>query len=422
MKKIFILLILLGVTFSLKAQNEIVNKLKGSTNPEELVSLSEKIPFNSAIEVLSKVSEKLTGKKIVSTVAITTPIGVEINNMSYKKVLFIIAQYNNLLVDETPTVIVIKAKEDKKEGLTKDTYASVEEREVRISAVLFEANVQDIQERGINWEFLLKGTGVSIGSNLITVQESSSQASTGSTVASKPPDYNVNTQTSFEMGNFDGTATGLLRFFETENLGKIISRPVINTINGVQGRTQVGSDFSIKERDFAGNLVDRFFSTGTIIEVTPYIYNEQGIDYIFLNLKVEKSSAIPSSLSTEIPKMIATSKLLLINGEETAIGGMIINEDNIERRGVPILRDLPWWFLGLRYIFGYDKTTIKQKEVIILIKAELLPTLKERAMQKKEDILKKSLEKQQNDMDKIQNSIKEFEKEQKQKLEEKKEG
>ena len=33
------------------------------------------------------------------------------------------------------------------------------------------------------------------------------------------------------MGPFDGTATALFKFFEDENLGKIISRPVITAIN-----------------------------------------------------------------------------------------------------------------------------------------------------------------------------------------------
>jgi len=59
------------------------------------------------------------------------------------------------------------------------------------------------------------------------------------------------------------------------------------------GRTQVGSDIAIKERDFAGNLIDRFYSTGTIIEVKPFIYSEDNIDYVFLDTKVEKVLCSP---------------------------------------------------------------------------------------------------------------------------------
>lgn len=385
MKRSFILLILLIQCLHLNAQIDLQQKLKGYVNPEELVTLSENIPFNQAIEVLSAVSQKVSGKKIVSTVNLTTPIGVELDKIHYKKALFIIVQYNNLTLEETESTIIVKKKEEPKAQLAKDVYAPVDEREVRISAVLFEANVAEMRERGINWEFLLSRSGLSIGGKLVTIQEQAQQQTGTTTQAQqKPPEFSVETQSEFSMGKFDGSATSLFRFFESQNLGKIISRPTISTVNGVKGRTQVGSDISIKERDFAGNLIDRFYSTGTIIEVTPYIYTEEGIDYVYMKLKVERSSAIPGTITTEIRKTAAETNVLLLDGEETAIGGLFLNEESVDRRGVPILKDLPWWVFGLKYIFGYDQKTVTTKEIIILIKAEILPPLKERISTKRE--------------------------------------
>lgn len=385
MKRIILLLMLFMLSRQVNAQMGLQQRLKGYVNPEELVTLSENIPFNQAIEVLSAVSEKITGKRIVSQVNINTPIGIELNKIQYKQALFIIVQYHNLTVEETESVIIVKKKEEQKAQLAKDVYAPVDEREVRISALLFEANVAEMRERGINWEFLLSRSGLSIGGKLVTLQEQTQQSSgTGTQTQQKPPEFSVETQSEFTMGKFDGSATSLFRFFESENLGKIISRPTISTVNGVKGRTQVGSDISIKERDFAGNLIDRFYSTGTIIEVTPYIYTEDGIDYVYMKLKVERSSAIPGTITTEIRKTSAETNVLLLDGEETAIGGLFLNEETTDRRGVPILKDLPWWFFGLRYIFGYDQKSITTKEIIILIKAEILPPLKERISIKKE--------------------------------------
>lgn len=332
MKKLIItLIIFFGFPlFNLNAQADLKRQLSGYVNPYELVTLSENISFDNAIQVLSSVSEKLTGKKIVSTVNVNNPIGVELKNIQYKKALFIIAQYNNFTVDETENTIVVRRKDETKIELSKEIYAPVDEREVRITALLFEANVAEMQQKGINWEFLLSRNGLSIGSKLVTVQEEQQQQ-TSQTTTQKPPEFSIESSSEFTMGKFEGNATALFRFFETENLGKIISRPSVSTINGVQGRTQVGSDISIKERDFSGNLIDRFFSTGTIIEVTPYIYNEDGIDYIFLKLKVERSSAQPDVISTEIRKTLATTSVLLLDGEETAIGGLFVNEENVVR-------------------------------------------------------------------------------------------
>ena len=68
----------------------------------------------------------------------------------------------------------------------------------------------------------------------------------------------------------------------------------------------------------------------------------------------------------------------MLDGEETVIGGLFINEETKVRTGVPVLKDLPWWFFGLRYIFGSDDIKVNKKELVILIKAELVPTIKER--------------------------------------------
>jgi type IV pilus assembly protein PilQ len=68
----------------------------------------------------------------------------------------------------------------------------------------------------------------------------------------------------------------------------------------------------------------------------------------------------------------------MLNGEETVIGGLFVNDEKKVRTGIPILKDLPWWFFGLRYLFGSDQTSVEKRELVILIKVELIPTLKER--------------------------------------------
>ncbi len=400
MKKLILLFVLTGLTFTVNAQIDIKDKLRGYVNPEELVTLSENIPFEQAVQIIGKVSEKTTGRKIISLVGDDSPIGLEINNMQFMKALTIIVQYKNYMFEETPTAVIVKKKEAEKTAtLSKDVYAPVNEREVKISALMFEANVSQMRERGINWQYLLSRSGLKIGSELITVQDNQKQNQTApggtgtGTTTQNPPQFNITNETNFTMGKFDGTVTGLFRFFEDENLGEIISMPTVSVRNGIEGRTQVGSDISIKERDFAGNLIDKFYSTGTIIEVTPYIYKEDGVDYILLKLHVERSSATPGVLSTQIQKTEANTSVLLLNGEETVIGGLYVNEETTVRRGIPFLKDLPWWFFGLRYIFGYDSKQTTKKEVIILIKANILPSLKERmTLKKEENVLKKQHE------------------------------
>lgn len=413
MKKLIIICLFITLFADIDAQVDLKQKLQGYVNPNELVTLSENISFDQAIQVLSTVSEKTTGKRIVSTAAVTVPIGVELDKIQYKKALFIIAQYHNLIVEETESVIVVKKKDAGKEQLTAEVYASVDDREVKITALMFEANVSEMQERGINWQFLLSRSGLSIGGDFTSVQEQQQQSSsTTSQVQQKPPAFDLSSASTFEMGKFKGNATALFRFFETENLGEIFARPTVTVRNNIQGRAQVGSDFSIKERDFSGNLIDKFYSTGTIIEVTPHIYNEDGIDYILLQLKVERSSAIPDVISTEIRKTQANTSVMLLDGEETVIGGLIVYEETTVRRGIPFLKDLPWWVLGIRYLAGYDSKEVAKKEIIMLIKAEILPSLKDRvSRQKDNEVLKKQIKENSETLDKIKSQLKKNEEE-----------
>jgi type IV pilus assembly protein PilQ len=385
MKKIIILLTVFLFSQSSFAQRELEKSLREYTNPDELVSIAEYTPFESALEALSQISERKSGKKIVSTAGVSTPIGVEINKIPYMKALVIIVQYNNLEFEEKENVIVVRKKINEAKGLTNETYASLDSREVKISAVFFEADVTELRERGVNWEWLLSNNGVNLGTNLRSFNTAAEQTEATSQTQEKPPEFLLNGVSEFTSGDWSGSIEGVFKFFESENLGEVIARPKVTVRDKMKGRIQIGSDISIKQRDFAGNIIDVFYSTGTIIEVSPFIYNEDNQDYILLKVSAERSSALPGEITTEIKKTTVATDLLMHSGEEKVIGGLFINEEINVRQGIPFLKDLPWWFFGLRYLTGYDKKQVTKKEVVILLQVELVPTIKERLVQKKEN-------------------------------------
>ena len=76
MKKYVLILLMALFALPTYGQKHIEKQLKGYTNPDELVTLSETIAFDKAIVILSQVSENLTGKKILSTADFTDPIGM----------------------------------------------------------------------------------------------------------------------------------------------------------------------------------------------------------------------------------------------------------------------------------------------------------------------------------------------------------
>ena len=180
--------------------------------------------------------------------------------------------------------------------------------------------------------------------------------------------------------------TAVAKVFSSYDYGEVLSGPQLIVRSGEKGRIQVGQDFSIKEKDFSGNLLDKFYSTGTIIDVIPQVISEGGVNFVRMKVDVERSSLVPGSSSTIINKTKASTDVLLLDGEETIIGGLYNNDVSETRIGIPVLKDLPWYVFGLRYIFGYNKDEVTKKELIILLKAELVPALQDRIAQKvKED-------------------------------------
>ncbi|HPB00598.1 MAG TPA: hypothetical protein PLI55_06890, partial [Candidatus Marinimicrobia bacterium] len=189
--------------------------------------------------------------------------------------------------------------------------------------------------------------------------------------------------TTLESGEAIIELNALFKMIEHYNKGTIIARPSVTVISGKQGYLQIGQDFSVRTTDFSGNLVDRFYSAGLILEVTPTIIQDSSKEAIHLVARVEKSSVVPSDVQVIVNKNQATTEAILYDGEETVVAGLYDTEDIVVRKGVPILKDLPWWVLGLRYIFGYNNHEKNEREIIIILKAELIEPIEVR-MAKKE--------------------------------------
>ena len=359
------------------------------TSPEELVSIAPTATFDKALAAISEVSQKFVGKVIIDTEHRTTPVNLDIQGVQWRDAFEMICRKHNLWYTEYENYIQIISPEGAGAtasgtppplGIQKE-YATLKSREIKISAVFFEVNLTKLDEVGVNWNFMKSNKDVSVDATFSGANE----------VTSDIFSTNVTPKVSFANISF------LAKVFSNYDLGEILSGPQLIVRSGEEGRIQVGQDFSIKERDFAGNIIDKFYSAGTIIKVTPQLVTERGVNFIHIVVDVERSNVTPGTVSTIINKTKANTNLLLLDGEETIIGGLYNSEVTTLRSGVPLLKDLPWYVFGLRYLFGYNRDQVSKKELVILVKAELVPTLQERVTQKaKEDhVFENWLEKQE---------------------------
>jgi len=342
------------------------------TSPDELVSIAPSTALDRAFAALSEVSQKFVGKVIIDPENRTLPINADIQAMPWRDALELICYKNGLWYSEHDNYIQITSLTPEgagKDGDKASNRPTFNSREIKISAVFFEVNLTKLDEFGVNWSFMKSASNYDV--NL--------EFSGGDKVAAPIFEAGVTPKISFANMDF------LANVFSSYDLGDVLSGPQITVRSGEEGNIQVGQDFSIKERDFAGNLIDRFYHAGTIINVTPYVITEQGVDFVHMDVMVERSAVQPSTVSTIVNKTSANTELLLLDGEETIIGGLYSSETANIRQGIPFLKDLPPWFFGLRYLFGYEKEQVTKKELVILLKADLVPSLQERITQKAQE-------------------------------------
>ncbi len=363
-KKIIFILIITGMAGMAAAQTRYNREFrKAYTNPDELVSLSSSMSFSQALVLFNDLSKRFLNKPIIDPLETQTTIGVDINQMHWMDAFELILKKNNLWYEEYPDYIRIVANSENVQSVSEEVRKAkeaFETREVVFSAIFFETNNSKLREAGMSWDFF-RDKDVNLGTRLSAADNKSSL-------------YEIDVSPDLDFGSL----LAIFKALESDQVGEVVASPQVTVKSGEKGRVQVGSDIAVTVRDFAGNSVTKFFSTGSIINVMPTVVRFDSIDFINMDLEIERSNSTTSDAGLEIKKSSAQTSVLLLDGEETIIGGLYVNEESNNRDGVPFLKDLPWWFFGLRYMFGYESKKVIKNDLLILIKAELLPTLSER--------------------------------------------
>lgn len=335
------------------------------------VTIAEGTNINDALRIMESLTIKFESKKMLNLSNYNGPIGVPINNLNWRKALDLILLKNNLILEDKPgylavnnvTVPVNTAQID-------ETNELMETKQVRIKAIAMVADRAYLKSLGVDWSTLFNGkitldvgfSGASqVPTNLMTLAASRSISWDGKQI-------DINT---------------LLNTIESNQKGSIIAQPVIIVSSGKRGFIQVGQDISVKMVDDAGNTTDRFFATGIIMDVVPTIVKAGDHEVVHLLVDIERSSGTPGNVSTIINKSKSSTELVLYNGEEAVIAGLYDTDEIRLRSGIPILKDLPWWVFGIRYLTGYYKYEKKERELIIIIKPEIMENAMQRSINAK---------------------------------------
>ena len=111
-----------------------------TAKPDEMISMSQSLPFNEAVAIFSELSKLHLGKIIIDTQGLAKPIGINIENMHWLDAFELILKNNELWYEEYQNHVqiasVTEAGASAEMMNTRDLYLT---REVIISALFFEA-------------------------------------------------------------------------------------------------------------------------------------------------------------------------------------------------------------------------------------------------------------------------------------------
>jgi len=249
---------------------------------------------------------------------------------------------NNLIVRDVPANIV------KIEKLITDLDKPT--RQIRISAQMIEVSTTALQELGIDWTLKTSRT-VSAKEKYETTSDQTLNVGN----VSKPA--GTFTFTTVQDGwNLASKISALV----SDGKGKIVAHPEITTVDNKEARIQMGQKIPIKQFDQSGNVVITFEEVGSLLKVTPHITSE---NRILMQLKPERSSYDYDPNGVVIKTSNAETNVVVENGQTAVIGGLTTQDVLSSRKGVPVLKDIP--FLG--YLFSYTQKKVESRDLIIFV-------------------------------------------------------
>lgn len=325
--------------------------------PDEMISLTPGMPLNDALQLLNTFTQRYDNRIIIDREQRRQPIGVSVENMHWKRALEYILRSNMLKYDQHDSYYEVVPLVDTPKTAGAGEQVSFATREIEINAVFFQADYEALRELGIDWSSFINGTVQLQAFGASQVVQEFFRVSTTAKISRRV------------------RVDALLRMFESRNRGEIIARPQIRVMDGEEGKIKVGKNFFLTMQDFAGNTRFTEQESGIILTVTPEIIGEGDTTFVYLDINAERSDVQPDAVGLTKNITESRTRVLLRDGEETAIAGLLSHETQNIRKGVPILKDLPWWFLGMRYLFGYESRSVKKRELVVLIEANIVPSL-----------------------------------------------
>ncbi len=253
-------------------------------------------------------------------------------------------------------------------------------RQVLIDVLVAQVQLTDSTQLGLEW--LLKQTGTNF-----TVVGGFNQGSVGIGPDGEPFANLAQGFSTALTGKVDSLAlAAALSSLAQENRVSVLASPQILAMDGKRARIEIGSELPVATGFFqqpstaiSNTLVSagqiRYKSVGTILSVLPHITDR---NMVTLDIEQEVSEAgQPVPVAGQNFQGFNTRRAYTTasvgNGETLLIGGLISENKNYTRAGIPLLSKIP--ILG--YLFSVTKATTDRTELIVMVTPHIVSNTEE---------------------------------------------
>ena len=226
--------------------------------------------------------------------------------------------------------------------------------QVMIEATLVEVSLNDTFEFGLRWAIDTGNFSFNFSELEGGVIPAAAAPLQGFNAAFRTPDINAT------LSALDA-ATDI----------RILSSPTLMVLDNQTARLQVGDQVPVTVRSSSSTDTDdsrivteeEFRDTGVILEIRPSV-NAGG--NVVLAVRQEVSSVAPSSGSDNptISQRAVESTIAVQSGETIALAGLIQEQEDRSRDGVPVVSRLP----VVGSLFGADRDVSARSELVVMIR------------------------------------------------------
>lgn len=268
----------------------------------------------------------------------------------------------NIVADEATNSLLIRANpRDYRQLLATISQLDSVPLQVMINAVIAQISLTDETRFGVDW----------------------------SRVADNAATNNISTNTTtgflpnggldgllFTKSFLDGAARveATLEAIATNNDVRLLARPSLTVVNNMEGEIQIGSEVPVQSGSTTTQSGDNIISsiqyrpTGIELYITPRINNDGVVNLTIRQVlsSIQESTGVANNPIFENQEISTT--VVVRDGENVVLGGLIQNADTNTNTGVPGLNKVP----VLGSLFSYRQDTTERKELFIVLRPEIV--------------------------------------------------